>query len=341
MVHNVLLVGAGTMGRAHAKAYSKMPDVFVAGIVDINKESAESVGVLVGAPAFNNYEEAKAELKQVDVVDICVPTFLHKEYCLKAAADGKHILCEKPLAGNLHDARTIIEACEKHHVRLFVGHVLRFFPEYERAKRLLDDGAIGEAAVARTSRIGPFPNGWNDWYADISLSGGTVLDLIIHDFDFLRSCFGEVERVYAKGLAGRELARMDYSLVTLRFQNGVIAHVEGSWSHESFTMRFEIAGKKGIIEYDSSKDQPLISRSRNHLQGTTGVAVPESPLHENPYYRELRHYMDCLESGVQPIVTAEDAYRALEISLMAIDSMKTGTPIVKRSDDGRKGDVAR
>jgi UDP-N-acetylglucosamine 3-dehydrogenase len=334
-LRNILLIGAGTMGSTHAAAYGAMNDVRVAGIVDIRRETAETVAAPLGARVFASYEEAVANLEKIDVVDVCVPTYLHKTYCLKAAADGKDVICEKPLAGSVEEALAIIDACRTQGVRLFVGHVLRFFPEYQRAKGLVEQGAVGEVGVVRTSRVGPFPNAWNDWYTDLSKSGGTPLDLIIHDFDFLRWCFGEVKRVYAKGLMGRELGRMDYSLVTVRFENGVIAHVEGSWAHDVFSMRLEIAGSKGIIDYDSGKDKPLVSYSRNRQKGAQGVSVPESPLHENPYYRELRHFMDCLESGKEPLVTAEDALRAIEISLMAVESMKTGNPVQNKRTEVR------
>ena len=95
---------------------------------------------------------------------------------------------------------------------------------------MIDAGELGTVGVARTSRRSPFLTGWNDWYADWRMSGGVLVDLVIHDFDFLRWSLGEVEKVYAKGVMGREYNRLDYALVTLRFESGAIAHVEGQWS---------------------------------------------------------------------------------------------------------------
>jgi predicted dehydrogenase len=266
-------------------------------------------------------------LDKIEIVDICLPTYLHKDFVKKVADLGKHIICEKPLARSLVDAREMIDYCKEKNVQLFVGHVLRFFPEYVRAKELVDSEKLGPIGVVRTSRGGIFPTGWNDWYADYQKSGGLTLDMVIHDFDFLRWCFGEVERVYAKGLLGREFSRLDYSLVTLRFKNGVIAHVEGTWAHEGFAMKFEIAGKEGIVDFDSSKTKPLLTVSRKKELGISGVAVPESPLKENPYYLELMHFLECIESGNSALVTAEDAYKAMEISLAALLSIETGKPV--------------
>ncbi|PZE20506.1 Gfo/Idh/MocA family protein [Paenibacillus xerothermodurans] len=326
MTH-VMLIGAGTMGRTHALCYAKMENAKLTGIVEARPEKGEELAQSLGCPVFPTLDAALASLSQVDVIDVCLPTFLHKEYVMAAADAGKHVICEKPLAGSLEDAREMIDHCKAKGVRLFVGHVLRFFHEYERAKQLLDDGVIGDVSVARTFRGGGFPAAWNNWYNDFAGSGGLTLDMIIHDFDILRWYFGDVQRVYAKGLYPSNPDRMDYSLVTLRFQNGVIAHVEGSWAHQGFGMKLEIAGKKGILDYDSTRDRPVTAVSRKAEAGFAGVAVPESPVAESPYYKELAHFLACLVSDTDPLVTAEDAYRAMEISLAAIASMKSGKPV--------------
>lgn len=327
MIH-VLVIGAGAMGSTHAAAYADMPNAHLAGIVDTDAGKGARVAEACGTSSFTSYAEAMEALDRVDVVDVCLPTPLHKKFVLQAADDGKHVICEKPLARSLADAREMIDHCRSRGVRLFVGHVLRFFHEYAHAKQLLDDGVIGKPAVIRAGRGGGYPIGWQHWYSDFGASGGITLDAMIHDFDFLRWCFGEVERVYAKGLHGRVHAQLDYSLVTLRFQSGAIAHVEGTWSHEGFSMNLEMAGTQGIIGYDSARDQPLLSFQRGgHAGGGGGVPVPESPVEENPYSQELRHFLNCIEQDKEPIVTAEDAYEALRIALSALKSMETGRPV--------------
>jgi UDP-N-acetylglucosamine 3-dehydrogenase len=326
-MQKVLLIGAGNMGKVHAKAYSIMDHAELAGIVDMQKDKGQQLAHATGTRYFSSFEEALTTLDQIDVIDICLPTYLHKEFVKRVADEGKNVICEKPLARNLEDAQEIIQYCQDKDVRLFVGHVIRFFHEYQKAHTLLKNGAIGEAAVVRTTRGGIFPTAWNDWYADFQNSGGLVLDMIIHDFDFLRWCFGEIERVFAKSLHGRGFARLDYALVTLRFKSGVIAHVEGSWAHEGFSSMYEFSGTDGIIEYNSAKETPLKANIRNKQQGISGVAVPESPLKESPYFIELRHYIDCLEKKEESIVTTEDAYKAMEISLAAIESIQTGKPV--------------
>lgn len=330
---NVLLIGAGTMGSTHGEAFAKMENAILAGIVDINLEKAKNLAEKLNTKAFQTYEEAIKSLGHIDVVSICLPTPLHKVYLIKAAAQGKHIICEKPLARNLEDAREMISYCKEMNVKLFVGHVVRFYPEYIQAKRIVENGAIGKVAVVRTTRGGEFPQGSNDWYADYESSGGLVLDMIIHDFDFLRWCFGEVERVYAKSIKEGNTRRIDYSLVTLRFKNGVIAHIEGTWAHKKFHTKFEFAGQSGIIEHDSTKSVPVIFSGRQETTAGAGVAVPESPLIESPYFIELNHFLSCIESGVEPIVSAEDAFKAMEISLSVLKSIETGKEVVMNSNE--------
>ncbi|WP_134682607.1 Gfo/Idh/MocA family protein [Brevibacillus migulae] len=337
-MHHVLVVGAGTMGSVHARSFARMENVKLAGIVDIRANIVGPLAESLQTQAFASYEEAMAALERVDIVDICLPTDLHKTYVLKAAAAGKHVICEKPLAGNLADAQEMIDFCRERNVKLFVGHVLRFFPEYVQAKRLVDSGAIGEVAMVNTFRGGIFPTAWKDWYADVKISGGLILDMIIHDFDFLRWCFGEVERVYAKSMIGRTFARMEYALVSLRFANGVIAHIEGSWAHQGFSMKFELAGKKGVIDYDSRAASPVVSTLRKQEAGQGGVAVPESPLRESPYFLELQHFLAAIERETEPLVTPEDAYKAMEIALAALKSIETGKPVSLAHSAGKGGD---
>ncbi|MEH7226064.1 Gfo/Idh/MocA family oxidoreductase [Bacillus sp. JJ1566] len=326
-MQNVLLIGAGTMGMEHAKSYYSMDDVQIVGIVDVRKEQAEQIVNGHDTKIFNTVEDAVNTLEQIDVMDICVPTFLHKEYVMKAADFGIDVICEKPLAYTLEDAKEMLEYCDKKNVKLFVGHVVRFFPQYSKAKELIAKGAIGDIGVVRTRRGGNFPAGWSDWYSDHTKSGGVILDLIIHDFDFLRWTFGEVERVFAKGIAERNLEHLDYAIVTLVFKSGVIAHVEGSWAHQTFSTQFEFAGKSGIIEYDSLKEEPVLLSIRQLDEEKNGVEVPQSPLKKSPYYVELEHFLKCLKTNETPIVTAEDAYKALEISDAALKSLKTGLPV--------------
>ncbi|MGP4066422.1 Gfo/Idh/MocA family protein [Oceanobacillus sp. M65] len=322
-----LVLGAGTMGSTHAAAFTKMENVALVGIVDINLAKAQVLAKKLGTEAFQTYDEAVSSINDIDVVSVCVPTPVHKHYVMKIADDNRHVICEKPLARSLSDARSMINYCIEKGVKLFVGHVVRFFPEYVRAKQIVDEGKIGDPAIIRTTRGGVFPVASNDWYSNFISSGGLVLDMIIHDFDYLRWCFGEVDRVYAKSSRARVFEKIEYALVTLRFKSGVIAHVEGTWAHQGFSTKFEIAGKKGLVEYDSAKTTPVVA-SQKETASNEGVAVPESPMKDSPYFTELQHFINCIHTNDEPVVSAEDAYKAMEISIAALESIESGKAVV-------------
>src|SRR5215210_3249849 len=315
------VVGAGFIGAVHLGAYANMPEVEVVGVADALPEIAATGAAVVGARAYSSYEELVAA-EEVDVVDVCLPTAYHRELALEAARASKDVILEKPIARSLEDAEAIIEAFEGSKERLFVGHVVRFFPEYVRIKEMIDAGELGTVGVARTSRRSPFLTGWNDWYADWRMSGGVLLDLVIHDFDFLRWALGEVERVYARGVLGHEYNRLDYALATLRFESGAIAHVEGHWGYPGpFNYSIEVAGSRALLTADST--EPALVR----LIGGTSDEIPDLASGKNPYEKELEHFVHCIATGEESIVEGRDAYEALRIGLAATESVLTGEPV--------------
>ncbi len=317
------VVGAGFIGAIHLNAYANMPEVEVVGVADTLPETAAAGAAVVGARSYSSYESLIGA-EEVEIVDVCLPTTYHRELALKAAREGKHVILEKPIARTLEDAEAILEAFSAEGGRLFVGHVLRFFPEFARIKQTIDAGELGTVGVARTSRRSPFLMGWNDWYADWRMSGGVLLDLVIHDFDFLRWSLGEVERVYAKGVMGREYNRLDYSLVTLRFASGAIAHVEGQWGYPGpFNYSIEVAGSRALVAIDSLEPPPV-----QLLGGATGPGEgPDVVTGKSPFQTELEHFIRCIATGEEPLVDAHDAYEALRIGLAATGSVMTGKPV--------------
>ncbi|HSI73075.1 MAG TPA: Gfo/Idh/MocA family oxidoreductase [Fimbriimonas sp.] len=309
------ILGTGHMGNTHARHYRKMPEVKV-GYHDRHPERGESFRERWDAECCKSSEELIA---WADVIDICLPTDLHVEYSLKAIAAGKAVFLEKPIARTMEDGLTIVNAAESAGVPLMVGQVLRFFPDYRKARELVLSGAIGKPAAARMRRGGPAPSGLNYWFQDLERSGGVLLDLVIHDFDWLRWTLGEVKHVYARSLAATRHTGTDYALTTLTFENGCVAHVEGTWMDPGgFRTTFEVAGSEGLIEFDSRTTPPLrVCKQGSSFNDASHAAELD------PYYLELKGFLDAVSSGAKPPVTGEDALRALAISLAAIESSKT------------------
>jgi len=322
----IVLVGAGIIGRTHAEAYQHVSNGELVAVVDTDLVRGNALAEPLDILAYSDLDQCLRDVT-ADVVDLCVPTYLHKSLVFDVLRWKKHVICEKPMALDLDDAQAMIDACDAAGVQLFIAQVVRFFPEYEAAYQGITRGDIGTVGTARLFRGGGFPRGWQDWYASSSRSGAVPVDLMIHDFDFLHWCFGDIERVYAKGTIGREINRMDHVLASLRFKQGLIAHVEGSWAYPTgFHTSFEFAGTEGLLSYRSDQHPPVqIQRRQSEL--APAVNVPESPLEQNPYARELEHFLACIASGETPRVTVYDAYRALETSLAVAQSIQTGQPI--------------
>jgi myo-inositol 2-dehydrogenase/D-chiro-inositol 1-dehydrogenase len=325
------LVGAGSMGTVHAAAWRAAG----AELVGIHATDSEGARTLAERHQSRAYEDLDALLAAVNVVDLCVPTHLHRDLTLRAASTGKHVVCEKPIALSVEDGEEMIAACEAAGVRLFVAMVVRFFPQYARAHDLVSRGEIGDAAVLRLRRVSYAPTGRGDnWFTDEARSGGMVVDLMIHDFDIARWIAGDVTRVFARSAPkSTPDAHDDQVLATLRHANGAMTLVEGGWAYPPglFRTGLDVAGTKGVIEW-SSDDPPGL---RQHLRAsesgaTAAVGLPAGALGEDPYETEIRHVLHALETGEPFTVTPQDALEALRIALAARESTRTGQPVTLR-----------
>lgn len=321
----VALAGAGFMSSTHAAEYAEMDDVAVRAVA-----APSGAEQLIDDHGFDAEAYADgatmARDADVDFVDVCTPTYLHREVVEAAAGSGLDVFCEKPLAPTLADAEAVADAVTDAGVTCMVGHVLRFFPQYEAAKREVEEGAVGAPGVARTRRLSPFPDwGFEDWYADPARSGGVFLDLAIHDFDFLRWVWGDVERVFARQ-SGPDDA---HGLATLRFENGAVANVEASWAQpdsREFSTELELAGDSGVLEVSDEYTIPY----REFTDDGTSV---DRPLDPDGYRRELNHFVECLKTDSEPLVGPADAIASMRVSLAACASAERGEPVAPSEVD--------
>lgn len=314
------LVGAGFMGEVHARAWRQAGADLVA-VVSAKTEEAARLAQAWGVRAVARYEEL---LPLVDVVDLCVPTHLHAPMALEAMRAGRHVVCEKPIALSVGDGEAMIQAARRAGVRLFVAMVLRFFPQYRMAREIVRSGQIGSVGVIRLKRMSYRPQKAGDnWYLDEARSGGMMVDLMIHDFDYARWLAGDVKRVYARAAGDR------YALVTLEFQSGAMALVEGGWAYPPgvFRTALDVAGTRGLIEWSSDSTLTIQTYLAADGERAAEVGLPLSPLAEDPFTAEIKYVLHALRSG-QPFDPApEDALEALRIALAARDSARSGRPV--------------
>ncbi|MCY3718258.1 MAG: Gfo/Idh/MocA family oxidoreductase [Anaerolineaceae bacterium] len=321
------IVGAGFMGETHARAWAATP-AQVAAIYAPREEPTRKLAQQVGASVCRSLQEL---IDQVDVVDVCAPTDQHAAIGLQAAAAGRHLLVEKPLARKLGEGQELLQACEQAGVQLLVGHVLRFFPEYAAAQAAVTRGDIGDVAMLRLTR-GSFQPwaGTAHWLTDESRSGGLILDLMIHDFDYAQWVAGPVESVHARSVRSRGAgAPGDYCLALLRHRGGAISHVEGAWTYPRplFRTALEIAGSEGLIEQPAESTAPLDIRLAQQDAEGADIVAPTSPLAEDPFVTQMRNVHDVLAGGAAPRCSAAEALAALRIALAARESARCGRPV--------------
>ena len=177
------VAGTGSMGRTHALALATIPDATVAAVFDDNPEHAAQLAASVGARPYTDLATMLAA-ESLDAVDCCLPTPLHRPDGGARAAAGCHVICEKPMAHSLADGQAMIAACRAAGRHLLMAQVVRFFPEYRRLAMALQEGRIGKPVSLTTLRQSAYPTGRRGWFRDESMSGGVLLDQMIHDFDW-------------------------------------------------------------------------------------------------------------------------------------------------------------
>ena len=184
------MAGIGGISGTHIPAWEAMEETELAALCDIRQECLEKY------PDKHLYTDFQEMLnaEQLDILDICLPTYLHADYAVQAMERGIHVICEKPVSLKTEDVERVYEAARRNNVKFMVAQVLRFWPEYELLKEIYDSGKYGKLLSGSMSRLGGIPKwSWDNWMADEKRSGLVPFDLHIHDLDFLVYAFGKPE----------------------------------------------------------------------------------------------------------------------------------------------------
>jgi predicted dehydrogenase len=326
-VVRVGLVGAGFMGEAHAAAWKSL-GVRSLTVHDSFPAAAERLAGQFDATTAPSLDDL---FGVCDVVDVCTPTHLHREVVVAAAAAGRPVICEKPLARTVEDGEAMIAACQTAGVPLFVAHVVRYINEYAAAKQAVEAGRVGRLAVIRLRRESARPNKPADhWFFDPARSGGVMMDLLVHDYDYARYLAGDVESVWARTVRDASGTDVDFGFAVLRHVSGAITHVAGGWVYPwpVFRTGFEIAGDGGLIQYESSDAAPVtpyLIGERNG--GEAGTGLQDNPVAENPWALELADFVASIQGKRAPRVSAQDGLEAVRIANAVIESSRIGRPI--------------
>lgn len=233
------------------------------------------------------------------------------------------MICEKPLALSQSDALAMADECERNGVRLFPAHVVRFFPEYFPMHQSIDQGRIGKVCTQRFTRIGESPT--KEWFHQPLLSGGIIMDQMIHDIDFARWNAGDVVEVFARSCRDE---KVESAQLLLKHEGGAISTINGAWAVRgaTFTTRYWIAGDCGFIQHDSSAPDP-VSFDIPSRGAAKGGLLPQTDFNESPFISELRDFENAIMTNSEARVAPADAIKAIAIAEAANSSAELGVPI--------------
>lgn len=338
----VAILGAGFISDIHIESYHRfVPEAEVVAVYSRNKEKVKAFAAKHLIPSWYDDMDEIISNSGCEVVDICLPNFLHASAVLKAAAAGKHIIIEKPLAVTLEEADAMIAACKKTGVKLMYGEELCFAPKYERVRQLVNEGAVGNIYMLKQSEKHSGPH--SDWFYDIKLSGGGVLmDMGCHAIAWFRwmlknakpvSVYATISAVLHKERTKAE----DNSVVIIEFENGVTAVAENSWAkHGGMDDKSEVHGTAGVIYADLFMGNAALAYSKDGFgyamekaDTTVGWSFPvfEEAFNQG-YPNELKHFIECVQQDKEPLVSGEDGRAVLEIIYAAYASAAAGKKIM-------------
>lgn len=247
------LIGCGFMGTMHANCYKNLEGVTIAAVADLRREKAKSVVTGTDAVIYADGKDLIANA-QVDIIDICLPTYLHTEFALLAMEKVKYLFIEKPVALTVAESEALLAKQAETGCQVQIGQVIRFWDEYVALRQIVNSGKYGKVINANFRRISPNPDwGWNDWLLKPELSGGAGQDLHIHDIDYVLSLFGEPKKLYSVKNALGE--KNSYVSTLLQYDEHVVS-VEGTWylpGCHPFQATFRVVFEKAVVENDGGK----------------------------------------------------------------------------------------
>ena len=322
---NVGIAGLGFMGASHIKAYLRIPTARIAAICNPSGRNLDgdfsrvsgNIGVaeplqldMTKTKAFRRFEDLLAD-PEIDVIDICTPTHKHREMAVAALASGKHVLCEKPLARTSGDAAVIASAASNANGFFMPAMCLRFWPGWAWLKEAISSGRHGKVLGARFRRVTEPPAWSRQTFLNGALSGGALLDLHIHDTDFIQFCFGAPKAVFSRGYS-RVSDAVDHVITDYDYGSSPIVSAEGSWAMHNgfgFSMSYTVNFERATADFDLARGEEPLRLFEDGKPPQT-IACEKT----DGYTLELGYFLECVQKRVRPtLVTAEDAMLSVKI----------------------------
>lgn len=328
------VIGIGGMGTTHLDGYAKVDGVQVLAVADLVEErraGRKSVkgnikGQAEGGHDFSQIRQYAEGLEliadpEVELVDICVPTPLHGHFVKAALAAGKHVLTEKPFALTGVEADELVAAAKDAPGVLMCALCMRFWPAWAWLKEAVDAGTYGAVLAASFRRVAQHPG--VHFYNIGEECGGGILDLHIHDTDFVQYCFGQPTAVFSRGYC-RPTNRIDHVTTHFLYPDIPLVTAEGGWAMSKgfgFKMQYTVNFEQATAVFDIGAEQQLLLIRDGE---TTPLTVPAGMGYEH----ELRYLVNCIASGTQPEqASAASAARSVQLVEAEVASIAAGVPV--------------
>lgn len=330
----VCIIGCGFMGGIHAERWNQLPQAEIVAVVDILEDRASKFSQLYHLEEFYTDYHLAACLPEVDIVSICVPTCLHAEMTVFSMEQGKHVLCEKPIALNMEQAQSMLAASEQYPVQLGIGFMRRHSPVMDTLRALFASSEIVHPVIYHASDIRQVRPKLA--MHDAFQNGGPVVDMAVHLIDTWRYIFqSEPVQVFAQGLTlakGRpELEQVgnlaiDSAVITVTFASGDIGNFNVSWGLPPGVNPpgnpDHIYSPSGLVELTWSMNHQSL---RLLQEGGEWKTLVESD--EDPYQKQISTFADCILEEKKFPATAQDGIHALRVAQAALQSIKTGKAV--------------
>lgn len=335
MALKVGIIGAGRIGQVHANTLvTRVPSAEVVAIADIYEESAKSASQKYGIPDYTTDPSELIRSGDIDAVVICSSTDTHTQFIIESAQAGKQIFCEKPIDHSLEQIDKALKAVDDAGVKLQIGFNRRFDNNHVRLKQAIINGEIGDPHTLTIISRDPAPPP----IEYIKVSGGLMMDMMIHDFDMCRFLIGEVEEMYAIGdvkvdPAIGEAGDIDTAKVMLKFENGVIGTIENSRKAVfGYDQRVEVFGSGGAATSGNFHANAVTISDGNTVRR-------DKPMHFfmdryiDSYANEMMAFIHAIENDKQTPVVGNDGRVPVVMAMAGMLSMKENRP-VKLSEIG-------
>ena len=285
------LVGVGGISGAHIPVWEAMENAELVALCDIRPERMEKYG---GKRCYLDFDEM-LENEEFDIIDICLPTYLHADFAVKAMERGINVITEKPISLKEEDVERVYSTAAKNNVKFMVAQVLRFWPEYELLKEIYDSKKYGKLLSGTMIRLGGYPKwSWDGWMMDEKRSGLVPFDLHIHDLDFMVYAFGmpDVKYQYRSKLPDQDYISLIYDFGEFSINS------EASWysSCYPFTAEFRFQFEDAVVSNENGKmviylrNDEKIDLSQDAEGDTGDINLPKS----DAYANEIHYFVDCV-----------------------------------------------